>query len=356
VKSPHFAALSTTPLNGAPAPAALARARVTPVADFFVRNHGDVPSLPGADHVLRVGGLVRLPVALTVAALLARPLHRVEAMLACAGNRRSELAALRPVPGELPWGHTALGNAVWEGVPLLDVLGQCGPLDGAAHVCFVGADVATEGGGKGQRFGGSIPLEHAQHALLALHMNGAPLPPAHGGPLRVVMPGYIGARSVKWLTDIVLSAEPSDNHYQRKTYRLFPPEVQDKAADPALGAMLGPLAVNSAFLTPGDGARVPAGRVEVTGWAHAGFGEPLTAVEVSADGGSTWHPAQWDGGGRGGAWVLWHCTLPLTPGRHELCCRARDGAGTQPASVDGVWNVKGYMNNAWQRAAVTVDP
>jgi sulfite oxidase len=271
MKHPDFVTVQAAPFNGAPAPALLAAAPQTPAEAFFVRNHGDVPQLAGDDHVIRVGGLVARPLTISVRELRALPQRAVEAVIACAGNRRSELAAIAPVPGELPWQHTALGNAQWGGVPLSALLAMVQPLPEAQHVCFEGADVATAGGGKGHRFGASVPLAHADRALLALSMQGQPLPPAHGAPLRMVVPGYIGARSVKWLTDITLSATPSDNHYQHGTYRKYPRELTSAPADVTQGEMLGPLSVNSAFLAPLDGAHLPAGECTLRGLGACGL-------------------------------------------------------------------------------------
>src|SRR6202035_2649473 len=176
---------------------------------------------------LTVGGLVEVPLTLSLADLRRdfAPV-RLAATLECAGNRRSELIAHAPIPGELPWEEDAIGNAAWTGVPLAQVLAAARSLQAARHAAFTGLD-ETERHGSRFAFGGSIPLAKATspEVLLAYEMNGEPLPAAHRAPLRVVVPGFIGARSVKWLADVHLQEEPSDNYFQAKAYRLFPPQV-----------------------------------------------------------------------------------------------------------------------------------
>ena len=250
-KRPGTLIRQESPFNAGPPPDRLRASFVTPVEDFFVRNHGGVPEVDAASFRLTVGGAVERPLELSLAELDRFPRRELTATLQCAGNRRQELAERRPIPHELPWGVEAVSTARWSGVALADLLGAARPAAGASHVAFAGLDEA-ERHGRRFRFGGSIPLDKAlaPEVLLATAMNGAPLPPVHGFPVRVVVPGWIGARSVKWLSGITLQAEPSDNYFQRVAYRLFPADVDAGNVVWDQGAMLGELPVNSIVTRP----------------------------------------------------------------------------------------------------------
>ena len=154
------------------------------------------------------------------------------------------------------WGGDAISHGRWAGVRLRDVLDRAGVAPGAKFLAALGRD-EIEKGGRTFGFGGSIPLAKArgEEALLATELNGAPLPPLHGGPLRLLVPGYIGARSVKWLGRLTLQETPSENHYQQRAYKTFPPAITSETADWAQGETLGPFRLNSAICTPPPGAR-----------------------------------------------------------------------------------------------------
>ncbi|MFP3939490.1 MAG: molybdopterin-dependent oxidoreductase [Thermoanaerobaculia bacterium] len=355
-KHARFKTVSREPFNGEPPPELLVRSRATPANLFYVRNHAPVPQVDPDRFRLEVGGMVRRPLHLALGDLRRRfPQAEVEATLQCAGNRRREMARVRPIPGEEPWDLGAVSNAVWRGVPLAAVLEAAGLDDGAAHVAFDGLDrVEVEKGGEALPFGGSIPLGKAREpgVLLAWEMNGEPLPPDHGFPLRVVVPGYIAARSVKWLGAIRVQAEPSENFYQQRAYKLFPPEVGPEDADWEAAPMLGELSVTSAICRPADAATVLPGRVAVEGYALGGNGQAVAAVELSTDGGATWQPARHEEAPPG-VWTLWRAEVELPEGEHELVCRARDSGGAeQPEGIEGLWNFKGYMNTARHRVRV----
>jgi sulfite oxidase len=181
-------------------------------------------------------------------------------------------------------------------------------------------------------------------------MNGRPLPAVHGAPLRAVVPGYIGARSVKWLTRIELRAEPWAGYFQHVVYRLLTPE---QTPGPGKGMPLGLVALNSDVLAPVNGAEVPAGEVEVRGYAFAGGDRHVARVDVSTDNGHSWSEAALgDDLGRW-AWRHWTIMLNLAPGEHEILVRAWDSsAATQPEDEAALWNPKGYVNNARPRIAV----
>lgn len=352
MKHPSLVVWSENPLNAETPLDLLCRAPVTPTELFYVRNHGPVPDVDPSSYRLAVDGLVREPQSLDLADLGRFERVTTTAALTCAGNRRSELARVAPIPGQAPWGPGAVGNAVWSGVRLRDVLRGAGADESAAHVAFTGLDLADEDGEQVE-FGGSIPLEKALGAdvVLADTMNGEPLLPEHGSPLRVVVPGYIGARSVKWLARVTVQSEPSANFFQAGTYRLLPPE----ATAPEEGFALGELPLSSAACLPGAGEAVPGGRVRARGYAITGGARRIERVDVSVDAGATFAQARLLGEGRPGGWVLWEAELDVRPGPAELVVRAYDSSGsTQPEDPAKLWNRKGYVCNAWHRVAFTV--
>jgi len=354
-KSSGLLVRQENPFNGGPDPRLLPGSSLTPNELFFVRNHGGIPEVDLGAFRLRVNGLVKRPLSLTLEEIRQLPRVTVAATLQCAGNRRLELMAVAPIPNELPWGTEAISTAEWTGVQLRDLLAAAEPRRRARHAAFTGLDEAERHGHR-FNFGGSIPLEKAMgpEVLLAYEMNGEPLPPVHGAPLRVVVPGYIGARSVKWVSRIDLQEDPSDNYFQAKAYRLFPAGVGADTVDWDTGLMLGESPVNSVICAPGEGETLAAGPVAVRGWAMVGGGREVARVELSLDGGRTWTLASLDSGGDRWTWRQWDATFDLPAGRHEIVCRAWDSAAqTQPEHPAQVWNFKGYANNAWHRLSVT---
>jgi sulfite oxidase len=340
------------PFNAETDLAGLAEGPVTATDAFYVRDHGPVPEIDHAAWRLHVHGLVERELDLSIGTLREAFREReVTATLQCAGNRRAGLIAVRDIPGEAPWGPGATGTATWTGVALAEVLGVARPLPEAAHVGFDGADLCPEAT-PAQRFGGSIPLDKGcrPEVLLAWAMNGEPLLPVHGAPLRVVVPGYIGARSVKWLERIEVRAAPWEGYFQHVVYRLLP---EDETPGPGAGMPLGLIALNSDVLSPADGETVTAGPVEVRGYAFAGGERHVARVDVSLDGGATWAQAELlEDLGRW-AWRHWRITVELAPGEHELLVRAWDSsAATQPEDEAALWNPKGYVNNARPRITV----
>ncbi|MCW2965352.1 MAG: sulfite oxidase [Actinomycetia bacterium] len=344
------------PFNAEPPRGALGREAITSFERFYVRGHGVVPELP-ADATLRVEGLVDEPLELSFEQLRDGRFPQVEvtATLQCAGNRRVELIAIRDIPGEASWGSGATGTAVWRGVRLADVIAAVGPRPEARHAAFVGAERAEEAKPP-QRFGGSVPLEKAlrPEVVLAWEMNGEPLPSVHGGPLRAVVPGYIGARSVKWLHRVELRADPFDGYFQETAYRLIRPGEQPA---PGLGIELGEILLNADILSADDAPPRPGSPLELRGYALAGGGRSVSRVDVSCDGGETWNAARLLEDLGPWAWRLWSLRVELPPGEHQIFARAWDtSGGTQPESPATLWNPKGYMNTAWGRMRISVAP
>jgi len=346
------------PFNAEPAPADLLASAVTPTAAFYARNHGPIPRVDPRGWVLHVDGLVGRPLRLSLDELRDGrfPVRRETATLQCAGNRRRGLLEVRDIPGEAPWGPGATGTAVWEGVALADVLDVASPSGGASDVAFVGHDRTGETEPP-EPFGGSIPLRKGRRSevLLAWAMNGEPLPVEHGAPLRAVVPGYVGARSVKWLDRIEVRDRPWGGFFQDVAYRLLPVEGEPA---PGAGIPLGEIALNAAILAPEDDERLDAGPAVVRGYAFAGGERRVARVDVSVDGGEHWRQADLGEDHGRWAWRLWSCEVELPAGRAELVARAWDSAGaSQPERPGPLWNPKGYVNNAWSRVAVDVrDP
>lgn len=353
-KRPDLIVHEREPFNAETPRSALAAGPLTNTDAFYVRDHGAVPEIDPAAWRLHVTGLVERELDLSLETLREAFREReVTATLQCAGNRRQGLLAVRDIPGEASWGPGATGTATWNGVSLGDVLALARPRDESTDVAFVGLDVC-EGATPSQPFGGSIPIDKAgrREVLLAWGMNGEPLPPVHGAPLRVVVPGYIGARSVKWLERIDVRAEPWDGYYQNVVYRLVP---EDGRPGPGVGMPLGLVALNSDVLSPPDGETVAAGPVEVRGYAFAGGERYVSRVDVSLDGGTHWLQAELlDDLGRW-AWRQWRITVDLSAGEHEIVVRAWDSsAATQPEDEAALWNPKGYVNNARPRIRIRV--
>ncbi len=329
---------------------------LTPVEHFFVRSHAPVPEVDLATFRVSVEGMVEQPLELSVGDLQEMPQTGTIATLTCAGNRRSEHSAVRTVAG-VQWKEGAIGNAQWGGVRLADVLKRAGIKPGAKHIWFESIDQVKKGDDT-FGFGGSIPIEKAMAdhdgvpgALVTLRMNDQPLPPDHGYPVRMVVPGYVGARSVKWLGRIVVSDQPSPNHYLAGAYRVVTENT------PLAWVESGPIynyIMNSAICDPTAEAELRAGRATVRGYAlPPGNGRTISKVEVSGDDGKTWQAANITGQNVPYCWVLWQASLPVTSATSELIVRATDSEGlVQPQTVP--WNLKGYMFNAWHHVPVNV--
>ncbi|XP_061688358.1 sulfite oxidase, mitochondrial isoform X1 [Syngnathoides biaculeatus] len=366
---------SLKPFNAEPPPEILSDSYVTPSAIFFKRNHLPVPQVDPASYELHVDGLPGGGLKLSLEDLKNRfPKHTVTATLQCAGNRRSEMNAVKQVKG-LNWGIAAISNAKWAGARLRDVLLEAGYGPDVAlwahHVQFEGLDKdVTE-----TTYGASIPLNKAMSeegdVLLAYEMNGEPLPADHGFPVRVVVPGTVGARNVKWLSKITVSADESASHWQQNDYKGFSPATDWDTVNFKSAPAIQELPVQSAITVPANGAVVSRADEEVTvkGYAWSGGGREVVRVDVSLDGGKTWQVAQLRSGdrgqapepspppGRAWAWKLWELTAPLPPEAQqlEIVCKAVDNSyNMQPDTVAPIWNLRGVLSNAWHRVKVTV--
>ena len=324
---------------------------------FFTRSHAATPTIDPDTWRLEVDGLVERPLRLSLGDLAALERREVSATLVCAGLRRDEFLSMGPLPGELAWGPEPISTGCWRGVTLAGLLERAGVRPEARFVEMVGLD-SVERQGRRFGFGGSIDLAKAMtpDVLLATELNGSPLPRAHGFPVRAVVPGWIGARSVKWLGRVTLSAQPSENYFQAKAYRLQRDTNHRDPRDVSAGTALCEVPLNAVILEPSRDQVVAVGPVRVRGWAMGAGGRPITQVDVSSNAGCDWVPARIAVPGDAWTWSLWEATLELTRGRHFLTVRARDTSdAVQPAAVGDTWNVKGYVNNAWHRVAVQAE-
>ena len=347
---------TTDPRNAEPSLDKLVKNWITPVKHFYVRSHAPNPKIDIGSFRLTVEGQVRKQRTFSFAELTAMKSHTITATLTCAGNRRAEYNAEGKVGG-VQWGPGAIGNATWTGVSLADVLSSVEVLEDAKHVWFEGLD-EIEKGDRIIPFGGSVPIQKAMingempGTLLAHQMNGAPLAPDHGYPLRTVVPGYIGARSVKWLGKIIVSDKPSPNHYLATAYKVV------KKTDPIDWTESGPIyrfPINGAIATPESGAEVSAGTIELSGYTlpTGRAGSRIKSVQISADGGTTWQSAKVSEESSDFCWQLWSGKIDVTPSTKRLLLRAQDSSGGfMPGRVP--WNAKGYLQNSWYKLPIKV--
>ncbi len=342
-------------LNSAGDVAVVAGAFETPLAHFYTRSHAAPPVIDPAAWRLEVDGLVSRPLSLSLDDLRQFTRRDVTATLLCAGLRRNELLQVAPLPGELPWGPEPAATARWTGVSLREVLDAAGASPQTQHVGFTGLD-AVERHGDTFGFGGSISLDKArdEDVLLAFAQNGESLRTEHGFPLRAVVPGWIGARSVKWLGRVTALAAPSDNYFQTKAYRILRDIDPTHPTDVSRGVPLSEVNLNAVLLDPVADAVVTAGLVTLRGWAVGAAGATITSVEYSADDGATWTAATLLPERTRWSWTQWTAQVLLSAGTHSLVVRAHDTTGVeQPSRLAEVWNAKGYMNNSWHRVGVT---
>jgi DMSO/TMAO reductase YedYZ molybdopterin-dependent catalytic subunit len=325
---------------------------VTPVEKFYVRCHFPVPQIGAAEWQLRVEGAVESPLQLTLDDLRALPQHTITATMECAGNGRSRL---EPKVKGVSWDIGAVGNATWTGVLLRDVLASAGCRSDAVEVVLEGADrgeIKEPPRPPGEiHYARSVPIAKAQRdVLLAFEMNGAPLLPEHGFPLRAVVPGWFGMASVKWLQRVVVTQEPFTGYYQSIDYTYW----ERRDGMPTL-LPLREMRVKAQIARPAVGETIPAGKPYIIRGAAWGGENELALVEVSTDGGSTWAAADLLGEAVSHAWRFWQFTwnVPAQAGAATLIARATDAAGRiQPPQR--VQEYGTYMINHWLPVQVQI--
>jgi DMSO/TMAO reductase YedYZ molybdopterin-dependent catalytic subunit len=293
---------------------------------------------------LVVEGEVQRPLALTLGDILKMPKEIVSNTLECSGNSRSLLET--KARGN-PWTIGGVGNAVWGGVWLGDLLKEAGLASQAAHVAFEGMDTPL---GKAQiKFIRSIPIDKAiSSTLLAYEMNGDPLPQKHGYPLRALALGWTGANCVKWLKRITVLDRPYNGFFMDKVYRVF-----QKGEQPEAGETVTDIQLKSIITQPLNDASLQQGTIVVLGAAYAGEGR-VTGVEVSVDGGNSWQAASFIGPDERYAWRQWQYVWQTDrAGEYTIRSRATDDQGRQQQKRAD-WNFLGYGNNGVEEHAVTV--
>ncbi|GAB2278468.1 hypothetical protein Dimus_013150 [Dionaea muscipula] len=373
-RHPSLRINSKEPFNAEPPRSALVSSYVTPVDFFYKRNHGPIPIVDDLQiYRVSIKGLIENPKELSMSDIWKLPKYMVTATLQCAGNRRTAMSKTRTVKG-VGWDIAALGNAVWCGAKLADVLELVGisklssiTQAGGKHVEFVSIDKCKEE--KGGPYKASIPLIQATNpeadVLLAYEMNGEPLNRDHGYPLRAVVPGVIGARSVKWLDSINIIAEECQGFFMQKDYKMFPPSVNWDNIDWSSRRPLMDFPVQSAICSLEDTNVLKDGKITVKGYAVSGGGRGIERVDVSIDGGKTWveasryqkagvpyiaddsHSDKW-------AWVFFEANVEVLH-TAEIVSKAVDvAANVQPERVEEIWNLRGVLNTSWHRVHVRV--
>ena len=322
---------------------------VTPLGLHYLLTHYDIPDVDPTTWQLTLGGLVERPLSLTLDELRARPRVTAAVTLECAGNGR---ARLLPRPVSQPWLNEAVGTMRWTGTPLAPLLREAGLSDRAVDVVFTGADHGVERGTE-QDYARGLPLQEAlrDEVLLAYEANDVPLPPQHGFPLRLVVPGWYGMAHVKWLRSIEVVDAPFDG-YQQRAY-----SVRQETGE--TGTQLTRIDPRALIAPPGfpdfmSRTRfLPVGEHVLHGRAWSGWGD-VDGVEVSTDDGATWGQAELEPAVDAWAWRRWTFTWRAdTPGRYVVSARASDTTGrTQPAEQP--WNRGGFSNTSPQRVEVVV--
>ncbi|OAG00100.1 molybdopterin binding oxidoreductase [Paraphaeosphaeria sporulosa] len=363
------------PYNGEPPRERLVKTEITPNEDFFVRNHGGIPEIDADKFFFDVDGMVNNPKKITLKELQDEsifPRMTKTASLQCSGTRRIEQIQEYPGDGDelinAPWAEGAIGTARWTGVSLKKVIKHCGGLkDGGKHVEFFGADTYFK---KGQVFNYAVSVPYRKvrvhEVMLAWEMNGEPLPRIHGYPLRVVVFGFIGARSCKWLYKINVIAQPSLAPVQMKEYIYYSPQIGKHNNTYSNGFSIQTMPVSSAIMTPINHDQiVHDGKIKLTGWAFSGSGWP-ERVEVSGDGGNIWYEVPFDQLSKKVfySWRVWEYEMPVdAEGWLEFCVRCWDNAlnaclhpiltcGTQPTFVRSAWNWDLHVTSSCHRIKV----
>lgn len=361
---------------------------ITPSSLHYVRNHGACPKLTWEDHTIQIGGLVSTPLEMSMDELADMEPRELPVTLVCAGNRRKEQNMVRQTIG-FNWGPSGVSTNVWKGVLLRDLLLKAGVSDknmSGKHVEFIGVEdlpnkvgpgpFPDEQWGKLVKYGTSVPLARAMNPaydiIIAYEANGEKLQPDHGFPVRLIIPGYIGGRMIKWLKHINVIPHETKNHYHYHDNRILPPHIT--AEESLTGGwwykpeyIFNELNINAAISQPDHNETLSIAKnidktYELAGYSYTGGGRAVSRVEVSLDGGVNWDLAAIDrkekptDHGMYWCWIWWAIEIKVSDlvGCKEIWCRAWDEA-SNPMPNNPTWNLMGMGNNHTFRVKVHVD-
>ena len=332
----------------------------TPVEKFYIRNNGQIPeqAADGDAWKLTVDGEVNSPLEITVGDLKSRFENvTLRMVLECGGNGRSFFT---PEARGNQWTNGGAGCAEWTGVRLRDVLQAAGLKPSAVYTGNYGADPHLSGDPEKQVLSRGVPVEKAmeEHNLLVFAVNGQPLPNIHGYPVRLVIPGWPGSASHKWLTRISIRDKVHDGQGMGGfSYRVMKtPIVPGSEADEANTRILESMPVRSIITSPANGTELPAGTRELNLRGAAWNGDrEVREVQVSIDYGVSWTAAELQAGRNRYDWRRWTARVPLpSEGYFEVWSKATDSEGVTQPHVAGNWNPQGYGGNPFHRIAVLI--
>ncbi|XP_011644963.1 probable sulfite oxidase, mitochondrial [Pogonomyrmex barbatus] len=335
---------------------------LTPVDFFYVRNHLPVPEIDLKDYTLELAIEGTTKKTLDFEMIKKYKKTTITAAVMCGGNRRSDMSKVKKLKG-INWNVGAVGNATWTGARLCDVLKDLGiNEDVFSHVQFEGYDLDPSGA----PYGASIPISKAMDprgdVILAYEMNGEPLSRDHGFPIRVIVPGVVGARNVKWLSKISVTKEESQSQWQQGDYKGFSPSTNWDNVDFSKSPAIQEMPVISAICDPQneDIVKIKNGKIQVRGYAWSGGGHRIIRIDITNDKGKTWHTANLTEDlqakqGRYWSWTLWDVELPVDKNSKEveIWAKAVDSAyNVQPETFDNIYNIRGLLCNAYHKIKI----
>ncbi|XP_076631831.1 sulfite oxidase [Colletes latitarsis] len=354
------------PFCAEPPPSLLVESFITPTELFYVRNHLPVPEIDMKTYTLELAVEETTQKTFSFEDIKKYPKYTITSAVMCGGNRRSEMAQEKQLKG-LSWGVGAVGNATWTGARLCDILKDLEINENDYnHVQFEAYDLDPSG----SPYGASIPISKAMDpradVILAYEMNGQPIPRDHGFPIRVIVPGVVGARNVKWLGKMIISTEESHSQWQRGDYKGFSPSVDWDNVDFSKAPAIQEMPVISAICKPEplETVKVKNGKINVKGYAWSGGGRKIIRVDITNDQGATWQTADLVAEdtsakqGRYWSWTLWNVDIPVKKEHKEteIWVKAVDASyNVQPESFKNIWNLRGFLCNAYHRVKVKLE-